>query len=343
MTRAADAVAARATPGAQPCLLADIGGTNARFAWTDQHDAPPRDVQVLPVAAHADLAAAARAYLLRLQGERSARGQPFAAVQQAVFAVAASITGDAVDFTNSPWSFSIAALRQALGLQSLLVINDFEALALALPQLAASQQRALGGPPPQPYAQAPRGTLLAVLGPGTGLGVGAVLRTGQGWQALPAEGGHVTLAAADALQAEVIACVRRSHAHVSAERLLCGPGLPRLQAALATVLGAPQPGPLTPADIVAAAEQGDTLAGRTLDLFIAFLGGFAGNLALTLGARGGVFIGGGLVPRFAKRLEAAGFRGHFEAKGRFAAYLAAVPTLLITDPLAALGGAARAA
>lgn len=331
-----------AGPGGHPRLLADIGGTNARFAWVDQPGGCPTDVHTLAVAGYTGVAQAARAYLGHLQGEHRARGQAWTAPRQAVFAVATPVSGDGVHFTNSRWSFSIEALRQELGLQALVVVNDFEALALALPALSTSQWRALGGPPPQPWAQAPRGTLLAVVGPGTGLGVGAVLRTGSGWQALPAEGGHVTLAAADALQAAVIACVRREHAHVSAERLLSGPGLPLLQAALATVLGAPVPGAQAPAEVVAAAQQGDGLAGRTLDLFAAFLGGFAGDLALTLGARGGVFIGGGVVPRFADRLVAAGFRTHFEAKGRFAAYLAAVPTLLITDTQAALGGAARA-
>ncbi len=328
-------------PGAYPLLLADIGGTNARFAWVAQAGAPVEQVRTLPVAAHPGPAAAVRAYLDALREPDGRRGSPPAC---AAFAVATPVTGDEVRFTNSAWTFSIDALRRELGLARLAVVNDFEALARALPGLAPAQWQRLGGPLPRSFADAPHGSVLAVLGPGTGLGVGAVLRTGCGWQALPAEGGHATLAAADSLQAEVIAHLRREYAHVSAERVLSGPGLPRLQTALAAALGRPAPPAMTPAEVVAAAlRHGDALAGRTLDLFAAFLGGFAGDLALTLGARGGVFVGGGVVPRFAERVVAAGFRAHFEAKGRFAAYLAEIPTLLVTDTLAALGGARLAA
>lgn len=333
--------AAPPVPCAYPLLLADIGGTNARFAWVAEAGAPIERLRTLPVATYAGPAAAVRAYLDALCEPDGRHGPPPA---RAAFAVATPVTGDEVRFINSAWTFSIEALRRELGLARLAVVNDFEALARALPGLAPAQWQRLGGPEPRPFADAPRGTVLAVLGPGTGLGVGAVLRTDRGWQALPAEGGHATLAAADSLQAEVIAHLRRDYAHVSAERVLSGPGLPRLQAALAAVLGRPAPRTLTPAEVVAAAQQqGDELAGRTLDLFAAFLGGFAGDLALTLGARGGVFVGGGVVPRFAGRVVAAGFRAHFEAKGRFAGYLAAIPTMLVTDTLAALGGARQAA
>jgi glucokinase len=329
-------------PGSpHPLLLADIGGTNARLAWVAHAQAGIEQVQTLPVAAHRGPAQAVQTYLQGLQRELGARFQPPAS---AALAVATPVAGDAVRFTNSAWSFSIEALRRELGLAQLVVVNDFEALARALPGLGPAQWRRLGGPPPRAAAEVSCGTVLAVLGPGTGLGVAAVLRTRNGWQALPAEGGHATLAAADALQAEVIAHVRREYAHVSAERLLCGPGLVLLHAALAAVRGVPVRPAMTPAQIVAAAQQhGDELAGHTLDLFAAFLGGFAGNLALTLGARGGVFVGGGVVPRFADRVVGAGFRAHFEAKGRFAGYLAAIPTLLVTDTLAALAGARLAA
>ena len=333
------------TPRAQagyPLLLADIGGTHARLAWVAEASAPIAQVRTLPVAEHAGPEAAVRAYLESLC-EAGGKSERALRPVRAALAVATPLAGDEVRFTNSTWTFSIAALQRALTLGELRVLNDFEALALALPGLRPAQTRPLGGPPPAPLDEAARGTVLAVLGPGTGLGVAAVVRTPSGWQALPAEGGHVTLAARDALQAEVIAYLRREVDHVSAERVLCGSGLPRLRTALAAVLGQSAPPPMTPAELVAAAQQDDPLAGRTLDLFIAFLGGFAGDLALTLGARGGVFIGGGVVPRFADRVAAAGFRAHFEAKGRFADYLAAIPTLLITDTLTALEGARRAA
>ena len=324
-----------------PRVLADIGGTNARFAWLAGPDEQPAQVQTLRVADHAGPAEAARAYLSGLQRAAGAAWRP---PRRGAFAVAGAVRGDHADLINSPWSFSGAAVREALGLDALAVVNDFEALALALPGLAASQRRALPGPPLPPLAAAPLGTVLAVVGPGTGLGVGAVLRTRAGWQAVPGEGGHATLAATDALEAAVIAVVRREHAHVSAERLLAGPGLPLLQAALAEVQGRPLGAEATPEAIVTAALGGaDALAAETLDLFARLLGSFCGSVVLTLGARGGLFIGGGVVPRFAERFAASGFRERFQAKGRLHDYLAAVPAALVTDTLAALGGAARAA
>jgi len=324
-----------------PRLLADIGGTNARFAWLAGPDERPAQVQTLRVADHAGPAEAAQAYLAGLQRTAGAGWQP---PRRGAFAVAAAVRGDAVAFINSPWSFSCAAVRDALGLDALAVVNDFEALALALPGLLPSQRQPLPGPALPPLATAPVGTVLAVVGPGTGLGVGAVLRTRTGWQAVPGEGGHATLAATDALEAEVIAVVRRRHAHVSAERLLAGPGLPLLHAALAEVQGRPLAAGSTPEALVAAAlDGGDALAADTLDLFARLLGSFCGSVVLTLGARGGLFVGGGVVPRFAARLAASGFRERFQAKGRLHDYLAAVPAALVTDTLAALGGAARAA
>lgn len=323
-------------PTGYPRLLADIGGTNARFAWLAQPGAAPSHVQTLPVAAHPGPAEAARAYLAALAAQWGPACQP---PRHGAFAVATAVQGDRVAFTNSPWAFSREAVRQALGLDTLSVINDFEALALALPGLGPAQLRA--HQPMPDWTDAPAGTLLAVVGPGTGLGVGAVLRTRRGWQAVPGEGGHATLAATDALQAEVIAAVRRQHVHVSAERLLSGSGLPLLHGALAQVQGRPLAAAASAAAIVAMADS-DGQAAQTLDLFCALLGSFAGNVALTLGARGGLFIGGGVVPRFADRFFASAFREAFQAKGRFRDYLASVPTALITDTQAALGGAAQA-
>ncbi|MFT3817893.1 MAG: glucokinase [Rubrivivax sp.] len=329
---------------AYPRLVADIGGTNARFAWIDGPAAPPAHRLTLAVPAHPGPAEAAQAYLAELQARL---GPAYRAPRRAAFAVATAVAGDRVAFTNSHWDFSRDAVRRALGLDELAIVNDFEALALALPQLSAAQWRPVGPAAPLPMAEAPPGTLLAVVGPGTGLGVGAVLRTLCGWQALPGEGGHATLAAGSALEAELIACVRRVHPHVSAERLLSGMGLPLLYAALAELKGlqgaaAAAPCGSAEAVVQAALAGTDALAGETLDLFCALLGGFAGNVALTLGARAGLFIGGGVVPHFAERFVASAFRARFEAKGRFRAYLAAVPTMLITDTQVALDGAALA-
>ena len=324
-----------------PRLVADIGGTNARFGWLAAPGSPVAQVHKLPVPDFAGPADAARSYL---QGLQATLGAGYQAPRQAAFAVATAVAGDRVAFTNSHWDFSCAQVQAALGLQGLQMLNDFEALALSLPCLGDAQLRRLG-PAPAWAIPTPEGTVLAVVGPGTGLGVGAVVRTQGGWVALPGEGGHATLAPADDLESAVLAQVRRQHAHVSAERLLSGIGLPVLHQALGAVQGSQAP-VLSAAQIVdlgtASGAAQDTLCSQTLDLFCALLGGFAGNVALTLGARGGLFIGGGMAPRFADRFLASDFRPRFEAKGRFQPYLAAIPTALITDTLAALSGAALA-
>ncbi len=309
-----------------PWLVADIGGTNARFGWVEDASLEVRHIQRLPVAAHETPAHAAQAYL-------AAQGLP--APRRAAFAVATAVDGDEVDFTNSHWRFSRSALAKSLGLEALLVLNDFEALALSLPRLGAPQLRASG---PLPV---PRGTL-AVIGPGTGLGVGGVVQTAHGWVALPGEGGHATLAPGDELESRLIDAVRREHAHVSAERLLSGIGLPVLHAGLAQVLGRAAD-PLAAEAVVERGLAGsDEIASQAIDVFCSLLGSFAGNVALTLGARGGVYIGGGIVPRLGERFFASRFRERFEAKGRFRGYLEAIPTAVITDTLAALSGAAAA-
>ena len=318
-----------------PRLVADIGGTNARFGWLAAPGAPVSHVHKLPVPAYAGPGEAVQAYLqlLAVAPDGDAR-----APRHAAFAVATAVAGDHIAFTNSHWAFSRAAVQAALGLQSLLMLNDFESLALSLPGLGAGQVRAHAG------VAVPTGrAAMAVVGPGTGLGVGAVVPVqGAGWVALPGEGGHATLAPVDALESALLACVRRQFAHVSAERLLSGIGLPVLHQALADVQGQTA-APLSAAAVIDQAEAGsDALCSQTLDVFCALLGGFAGNVALTVGARGGVFIGGGIVPRFADRFFVSAFRQRFEAKGRFQPYLAEIPTALITDTLAALGGAALA-
>ena len=298
-------------------------------------------VATLPVAEHAGPTAAAQSYLAQLQRTLGADWQPPAA---GAFAVATAVGDHRIAFTNSGWSFLRADVERELGLQPLLILNDFEALALSLPRLKADQLRTWPGSPTGVANAA-----LAVIGPGTGLGVAGLLPTPHGFVAVPGEGGHATLAATDDFESELLAAARRLHPHVSAERLLSGIGLPVLHAAVAAALGrqtaAPAAGgqPLTAGEIVERGLSGDDeIASRTIDSFCALLGSFAGNVALTLGARGGVYIGGGIVPRLGERFFESRFRERFEAKGRFQVYLQAIPTQLITDTLAALIGAAQA-
>ncbi|KQY80253.1 MULTISPECIES: glucokinase [Roseateles] len=324
---------------AYPWLVADVGGTNARFGTVAGPGAPVEDVRVLPVAAHAGPAAAVRAYLAAQEA-----GKP--APRSAAFALATALDGDRIELTNGAWNFSRAGTQQELGLQTLLCLNDFEAQALSLPRLRGHQLRAWGEAPPAAEAVA-TGTVMAVIGPGTGLGVGGVVRAPGRWLALPGEGGHVTLAPADDFESAVLSQARREFPHVSAERFLSGIGMPVLCRAVAAVLAGSGRGEdvaaLSTEQIVAHGLSGESAAcSRTLDVFCAMLGGFAGNVALTLGSRGGVFIGGGIVPRLGERFFQSEFRRRFEAKGRFQSFLAGIPTALITDTLAALSGASMA-
>ena len=315
-----------------PRLVADIGGSNARFGLLMDADSPVRHVHTLAVADHAGPAEAVRAYLDRVHRDI---GDAYRPPCRAAFAVATAVGSDRIRFTNSHWDFSSAELQSGLGLELLLMLNDFEALALSLPRLSAAQLRCHG--------ELPSGLgTLAVVGPGTGLGVGGVLQTPNGWVALSGEGGHATLAAVNPFEDNLLAWVRHTYPHVSGERLLSGIGLPLLYRAVAAVQGM-SAGELGAEQVVEQAVAGsDALCVRTMAVFCALLGGFAGNLALTLGARGGVYIGGGIVPRLGDAFFASEFRERFEAKGRFRPYLEQIPTALITDTLAALTGAALA-
>ncbi|MDS4022123.1 MAG: glucokinase [Candidatus Competibacter sp.] len=307
-------------------LVADIGGTNARFARVGA-DGRPYAERSLPGAAFPGLTAAARAYLDATGGPRPAR---------AAVAVATPVTGDWIQFTNSDWSFSTEAARRELGLERLTILNDFTALALALPLLGPDERRAVGGGAAAPEAP------IGLIGAGTGLGVSGLVWSGERWIPLQTEGGHVTFAAADEREWAVGRILQRKFGHVSPERLLSGPGLVNLHAALAELEGWPAE-PLDPADITDRGLTGACPHCRdVLDLFCGALGAAAGNLALTLGARGGVYIGGGIVPRLGDFFDRSAFRARFEAKGRFSGYLAAVPTWVITAAHPALRGVAAA-
>ena len=313
-----------------PRLLGDVGGTNARFGWQSHPGAALEHVHVLPCADHADIAMAVEAYL-----QRAGLGAPAAAC----IGIANPVTGDEVSMTNHHWSFSIQALQQRLSLNKLKVINDFTALALALPSLPIAQRIQVGGDSACAHAA------IALIGPGTGLGVSGLIPHGdKGWSPIAGEGGHITLAAHNTLEYQVIEHIRGQYGHASAERVLCGQGLVDLHLALAAIERRTAAADITPMDIVQGAlGQQDRACLRTLDMFASFLGSVAGDLALTLGARGGVYIGGGIVPRLMGWFETSSFRARFEAKGRFAAYLQPIPVWVIqASESPALWGAANA-
>ncbi len=321
----------RQTAQHYPRLLGDIGGTHARFARQLVPDAPLQDAATYDCAEFGSLQEVMRQYLDQHAGGHDPHW--------AAIGIANPITGDQVHMTNLPWSFSISQLQRELGLQQLLVINDFSALALALPALQAWQLRQVG--PGAPVHGAPR----ALLGPGTGLGVSGLVPGAHGQEVpLSGEGGHVTLAAADDDEAAVIALLQHRFGHASAERALSGPGLVNLYQALCRLHHVHIDIGLDAPEITQAGLRGECAqCAAAVEMFCSLLGTVAGNLALTLGARGGVYLGGGIVPRLGAALERSRFRERFEAKGRFAGYLHEIPTYVIdaeTSP--ALLGASRA-
>jgi glucokinase len=311
-----------------PRLLGDVGGTNARFAWQASASAPLSHIQVLSCSQYLGITEAIEAYLT---------GNGLTSPVAAGIGIANPITGDQVVMTNHHWSFSIQQLQQQLSLNRLQVINDFTALALALPCLTTEQKVQIGGK--EPIQNAP----VALLGAGTGLGVSGLMPLGQHVLPISGEGGHVTLAAQNAKEFAVIERIGQKYGHVSAERVLSGQGLVDLYWALGQNTGLPAQAVQASEITQWALHDKDPLSLACLDMFAGFLGSVAGDLALTLGARGGVYIGGGIVPRLLGWFEHSPFRQRFEAKGRFATYLQDIPVWVIqAHESPALLGAARA-
>jgi glucokinase len=298
-----------------PRLLGDIGGTHARFAWQSDSDEPLSAAKTYACADHTSLASAIEFYL----ADHSKSAPCCAGI-----GIATCITGDHVQMTNHHWSFSISEMQQRFGLERLVVMNDFTALALALPALKPNETHQIGAGTATPDAA------LAVIGAGTGLGIAGLMPTSIGRSVpITGEGGHVSLASSDALESKVVERLKQRFGHASAERALSGPGLVNLYEAACSMSGdAVQT--LDPADVIALARKAqDSNCVMALDLFFKFLGGVAGDMALTFGARGGVYIGGGIVPRLLPELERSAFRERFESKGRFRDYLGNIPTFVI--------------
>jgi glucokinase len=306
-----------------PRLLADIGGTNARFAL-EYGPGQIDDIQVLACADHAEFAGALDAYLQQVQ---------ISAVRHAAIAIANPVIGDAIHMTNHHWKFSIEETRRRFGFETLLATNDFTALANALPYLGRHELIHVGGD-----ATASAGPL-GLIGAGTGLGVGGLIPTDDGnWVALKSEGGHTTFAPADALEAAILDYSWRIFPHVSFERFVSGPGIELIYRALGAIKAYPVEELGAAAIITRAVSIDDVLCRQTVDRFCAMLGTVASNLAITLGAQGGVYIGGGIVPRLGDLFTASPFRARFENKGRLGAYLAQVPTWVISAPYPAFVG-----
>lgn len=306
-----------------PILVADIGGTNARFALTTQSHVF-LEVRVLSCKEYPGIADAIRHYL-------SLVGDP--SVEVAIIAIATPVQADEVRMTNHHWSFSVDGTRRQLGFRKLLVINDFFALAMSLPYLDECQRQRLD------QRGRIRLGMKAVIGPGTGLGVAGLMPFESGWLPLASEGGHTSFAPADAMEVEILRRLWHDHPHVSAERLLSGPGIFLLYQTLCAMSGT-RPAANESAEVVALAGDGCCeVAKQTLSLFSALLGGVAGNVALTYGCTGGLYLGGGILGKLGTLFDTERFNQRFAAKGRFSAYLEDVPRWLITAENPAFIGA----
>lgn len=306
-------------------ILADIGATNARFGVLAGE--LPTAMTTYPVTDYESPVEAARAFLAGPAREHKP--------DVALIAAAGPVVNGRVVMTNAAWTVDADRIRHGLNLRKVDVINDFEALGWALPGLQAADLVHLG------KAVSSRPGTMAVMGPGSGFGLAALASNGGAEVVLTTEAGHVTLPAENRREDTIILALRKHLQHVSVERVLSGPGLVQLYHAIAEVddLVVPQ---RSAAEIVAHALAGDCkVSGATLEAFCAFLGSVAGNAALTLGARGGVFFGGGILPRIIDFLKHSAFRERFEAKGRLASYLEQIPTAVIVHPYPAFVGLTR--
>nr|WP_199770159.1 glucokinase [Helicobacter mesocricetorum] len=310
-----------------PRLLADIGGTNARFALETEKK-QVESIEVFACNDYNTVVDAVKAYLNKV-------GSPV--VKFGAFAIANPVVGDWVQMTNHHWAFSIETTRQALDLEELILINDFTAQAYAITKMSPSEFLQVGGTSCGVYA--PK----AVLGPGTGLGVSGLIPYHQGkYIALAGEGGHVSFAPFDDTEVMIWQYARKKYGHVSVERFLSGSGLVLIYEALADREGIKR-NKMSPELISEQALSGRSpLCRLTLDIFCAMLGTVSSNVALTLGARGGVYLCGGIIPRFIDYFKTSPFRMRFEDKGRFEAYLAAIPVYVVLAKYPGISGVAVA-
>ncbi|MCF3932441.1 glucokinase [Acuticoccus sp. M5D2P5] len=306
-----------------PVLIADIGGTNVRFGVLSEVHSPRRDFETVQTHDYPDFATAAQSVL-----DRTA-----ILPRSLLLAAAGPIVGGSTKLTNAEWMIDPAKLRDELNLDTVITFNDFEGVALSLPALADDQVRQIGGGESIP--REPR----VVIGPGTGLGVAALVYGDQCYTPLAGEGGHVSVGPITERDFQIWPHVARFHGRITGETLLSGNGLVRLYDAIAAADGKGTDCTVG-ADVTAAADAGDPVAEEALDLFFTYLGRLAGDLALIFLPKGGVYIAGGIVPRMADRFLASGFREAFEDKAPHRAIIETIPTFLITEPKPAVAGMA---
>lgn len=299
----------------QIVLIADIGGTNARFGLVDAEKGL-HQLEYMPTNKFASLTDAATAYL-----ETYAQGKK---PETAILSIAGPVDGDLVNFTNLPWSFRTSRVRGEMGLKKLRVMNDFEAVAYAIPDLKPNLVRQIGHGTVVPDRP------IAVIGPGTGLGVASLVYANGAYVAVPGEGGHVTMPATTPREFAIFEQLRVKYHHISAERVCSGKGLENLYNAIRVLDGRlHETDDLTAADISARATDGTcTICTEALDLMLAFLGRIAGNLALTLMAKGGVYIAGGIPVKLGQMFDTSRFYKEYTAKGRMSDLVETIPVFV---------------
>lgn len=306
-------------------LAIDIGGTNIRLGLLEADSLRPKFIQSYKINEFVGLAEAIDLFLSKAPGHQ---------IKQAAIDVATPVTQDTIKLTNHSWAFSMREIRERFGFERLKVINDFTAMALSIPLLEPSELKQVGGGSADPDGA------IALLGAGTGLGVSGLIRSAAGWYPLAGEGGHVTLGARNARELAIFAAFWEKYGHMSAERLLSGTGLEEFYQVICRLDGL-QPEQLKPADISGRAIAKTCPACmETMNLFCEWFGIVAANLTLTLGATGGVYVGGGIVPNLGDYFVQSGFRTAFETKGRFRAFMQSVPVYIIQADNPALRGAA---
>lgn len=304
-------------------LVGDVGGTNARLALCDVENGAVSQAKTFSTADYDSLEAVIRCYL-------DEQKQP---ITDGCIAIACPITEDWVEMTNHDWAFSTSKMKANLGFDHLEIINDFTAVSMAIPMLSEHDVMQFGGS--EPVKDKP----VAVYGAGTGLGVAHLVHVDRRWVSLPGEGGHVDFAANSDEEDMILEVLRAELGHVSAERVLSGAGLVNLYRAIVKSDNR-VPENLKPKDVSQRAlDDSCTDCRRALAMFCVIMGRFGGNLALTMATFGGVYIAGGIVPRFLEFFKASGFRAAFEDKGRFRDYVQNIPVYLITHDQPGLLGA----
>lgn len=304
-------------------VVVDVGGTNIRLAVADIDSGELSSIREYPCAQFITLDAALAQYFATLSET----------VSHLCIAIACPVQDDKVQMMNLNWQFSQQQLKDKFNLTELYLLNDYTAIALAVPSLKAEQMIKIGAG--EIVEDAPK----AIFGAGTGLGVAHLIKTDSKWQTLEGEGGHSSFAPNNSEQTDVLLLLQQQFGHVSTERLLSGQGLVNIYHALCRSSGK-QPEYFEPQQVSDAALKDECeLALQTLQIFCQVMGGFAGNLALNLDCKGGVYIAGGVAPRFIEFIKSSEFRDYFEDKGRMKPYLQTIPTYLITHSNPGLLGA----